>query len=407
MNQSLATTYSTRIVVFTIVLLCIYPSFLMTPAKQNILLLLLMGVSPIMLILFPKIMPRFDLPLIIMLVLMIVFPFAFHSQTMRWSTVLYTGMFICFFLSYVRILYLSDINIETFKKLLRWIIYAYAVVLIIQIACFYTGLPIFNKINIDITHGFPRLNSCGPEPEWTARMIVLIIFFYICLCDYIKGYKLSIKELFVENKKVCVSFLFVLIMCGSTTGLVLGGVLLARFVNLKSLFYVLFIILALLIIGEQAGISSFSRLAKFIPAILTLDQDTIMQADGSGASRIIPTLNAVKYISLGSFDGWVGHGVDFDQSILKLGGITTNGGALSLWINHGVIVQFLFWYFVFSICTIKGEWISAALCFLFITGGITLNLQVLWFMLVLFITFKYIVRNNESIYNNLNNINNE
>ena len=102
-----------------------------------------------------------------------------------------------------------------------------------------------------------------------------------------------------------------------------------------------------------------------------------------------------------------GHGVDFDQSILKLGGITTNGGALSLWINHGVIVQFLFWYFVFSICTIKGEWISAALCFLFITGGITLNLQVLWFMLVLFITFKYIVRNNESIYNNLNNINNE
>lgn len=116
MNQSLATTYSTRIVVFTIVLLCIYPSFLMTSAKQNILLLLLMGVSPIMLILFPKIMPRFDLPLIIMLVLMIVFPFAFHSQTMRWSTVLYTGMFICFFLSYVRILYLSDINIETLKN---------------------------------------------------------------------------------------------------------------------------------------------------------------------------------------------------------------------------------------------------------------------------------------------------
>lgn len=97
MNQGLIAIYSTRIVVFTIVLLCIYPSFLMTPAKQNILLLLSMGISPVMLILSPKIIPKFDFPLIIMLILMIVFPFAFHSQSMRWSTVLYTGMFICFF----------------------------------------------------------------------------------------------------------------------------------------------------------------------------------------------------------------------------------------------------------------------------------------------------------------------
>lgn len=407
MSQGLVAIYSTRTVVFIIVLLCIYPSFLMTPAKQNILLLLLMGISPIMLILSPKIIPRFDFPLIIMLILMIVFPFAFHSQTMRWSTVLYTAMFICFFLSYARILHMSNINIKTFKELLKWIIYAYAIVLIIQIACFYTDLPIFNKINIDIAHGFPRLNSCGPEPAWTARMMALVIFLYICLCDYSKGYKLSIKEFFIENKKVSLSFLFVLVMCGSTTGLVLGGVLLARFIDIRSLFYVLFIILVLLIIGEQAGISSFSRLAKFLPAILTLDQDTIIRVDGSGASRIVPTLNAIKYISLNSFDGWVGHGIDFDQSILKLGGITTNGGALSLWINHGAIVQFLFWYVAFSICTIKGEWVSVTLCLLFITGGVTLNLQVLWFMLVLFITFKYIVRNNKSIYNNFNITNNE
>ena len=73
-----------------------------------------------------------------------------------------------------------------FMKLIRWIIYAYAIVLIIQLGCFFTGLPIFNKINIDINHGFPRLNTLGAEPSWSARMIVLMLYVHICLSDYAK-----------------------------------------------------------------------------------------------------------------------------------------------------------------------------------------------------------------------------
>ena len=39
----------------------------------------------------------------------------------------------------------------------------------------------------------------------------------------------------------------------------------------------------------------------------------------------------------------------------------------------------------------KKEWLSIMLCVLIIAGGISLNLQVLWFMLAMFATVKHVV----------------
>ena len=57
---------------------------------------------------------------------------------------------------------------------------------------------------------------------------------------------------------------------------------------------------------------------------------------------------------------------------------------------HGVIVQLLYWYIIFSICTIKKEWMSIALAIMFIAGGVLINVQMLWFLLMMFATYKYI-----------------
>lgn len=70
--------------------------------------------------------------------------------------------------------------------------------------------------------------------------------------------------------------------------------------------------------------------------------------------------------------------------------VKANGGLFSLWINHGVIVQLLYWYIIFSICTIKKEWMSIALAIMFIAGGVLINVQMLWFLLMMFATYKYI-----------------
>lgn len=384
---------NTVIVVFLAVLLSVYPALLMNSAKQNMLLLGVMAISPIAIFLSQKILIKYDLPLIVMYVLMLSFPLVFYPTSVRWSTLIYTGMFICLFLAYIRILYSSELTVEQFKNLLKWLIYLYAITLLVQLTCFFLGLPIFNRINVDLTHGFPRLNALGPEPAWTARILSLFMLLYCCLSDYLKGYKVGLVEIVKEEKWVCISYVFVIIACGSTTGLIFACVLLCRFINIKSILYVAILLFAVFSLGSIMEINSFNRVTKFLPALFTLNEDMIIEADGSGASRIVPTIATLKQVSLTTLDGWIGHGVDADMGIYKIGSIKTNGGAFSLWYNYGFVVQIIYLTYIIWICWVRNEWSLIAIAILYIFGGVTLNLQLLWFLLAMCCTYKYVISN--------------
>ena len=119
----------------------------------------------------------------------------------------------------------------------------------------------------------------------------------------------------------------------------------------------------------------------------------IIEADGSGASRIVPTIATLKQVSLTTLDGWIGHGVDADMGIYKIGSIKTNGGAFSLWYNYGFIVQIIYLTYIIWICWVRNEWTLIAMAILYIFGGVTLNLQLLWFLLGMCCTYKYVISN--------------
>lgn len=80
---------NTVIVVFLAVLLSVYPALLMNSAKQNMLLLGVMAVSPIAIFLSQKILIKYDLPLIVMYVLMLSFPLVFYPTSVRWSMIVF------------------------------------------------------------------------------------------------------------------------------------------------------------------------------------------------------------------------------------------------------------------------------------------------------------------------------
>lgn len=42
-----------------------------------------------------------------------------------------------------------------------------------------------------------------------------------------------------------------------------------------------------------------------------------MRADGSGGSRIVPTIQAAKVLGITSKSDWFGYGIDADQKIIK------------------------------------------------------------------------------------------
>lgn len=393
MAESIKRRYNTRIAIIMIIMLAVYPAVFMNASKQNVILLAIMAISPLVWFYYRFVIARIDVPLITMYIFMFISPMVFHPTTMRWSTLLYTGMYISFFLAYVKILNCSTIDEKILLKVLTYIIYAYCVVLIIQQFCFFTGLPIFNAINIDIGKGFPRLNSIGPEPSWAARNICLITFIYICLYYNINEEKPSLKRFFINNKWVCISFLWIILTGGSTTGILFSLFIILKFVNWKSTLFIFASILSIFVIGKITGNQSIDRFSKFIPAVVSMNEKDIWNADSSGASRVIPTIQVAKHLSLTSFDGWFGHGVDYDTSVVKIPGIKANGGGFSLWLNYGAIVMFLFWGIIVSICRIKGEPISLLFCVFILFGGISINLQILWFMLVLFVTYKFVIEN--------------
>lgn len=389
MNKSnISSKMFTVIVIFFLINITVYPAILMNASKQNILLLGLMLLSPAIWFIC-RFITKLDIAFIIMYLCMLIFPMVFHPESIRWSTLIYTGMFISFFISYTKILYCSDLSIQQLAYFFKVIIYIYAIVLIIQQICFYIGIPIFNAINIDITHGFPRLNSLGPEPSWTGRMICIITYLYICIWE--NQVKQSSLVLFIhENKWVCFSFLYIILTCGSTTGILFFIILFFKFINIKTILPIIILfVLGVIVVKNFTMIDSIERLQRFIPAVLTLDEKAIIEADSSGSSRIIPMIQAYKFLSLTTFNGWFGHGVDYDTQIVHFAGINTNGGGISLWLNHGFIVQMLFWSIVFRICYIKREPLSIIYCVLILFGGITINIQILWFMLILFYTYKY------------------
>lgn len=389
MNNSIIKSKKFTIVVFfMLTIITVYPAVFMNASKQNILLLGLMTISPIVWLVC-RFITKLDIVFIIMYSCMLVFSIVFHPESIRWSTLIYTGMFISFFLSYTKILFYSDLKIGQLATFIKIIIYIYAIVLIIQQICFFIGIPIFNAINVDVIHTFPRLNSIGPEPAWTGRIICILIYIYICIWNT-QTSQTSLKLFLYENKWICFATLYIILTCGSSTGILFFIILFLKFINFKTALPITVLLIALiLIVGNFTTITSIERLQRFIPAILTMDEKTIIEADPSGSSRIVPTIQGLKYISLTTFSGWFGHGVDYDTQIIHFSGINANGGGVSLWINHGFIVQILFWWIVFRICYIKNDFLSIIYCILMLFGGITINLQILWFMLILFFTYKY------------------
>lgn len=379
-----------------IILLAISPSFALGAGNRNLLLIGVMLTSPIILLRYPIIIPKVDIPLICLGVMIIVYPLIFHPETMRWSTVLYSCLFSLFFMAFARILYNSSFSSHDFLFLLKWLIFSFCIVLIIQQFCVLTGLPIFNISNYNPMEPW-KLNSLTAEPSHTARILTLLMFMYIITFKHINGFT-HISDLLPKiDKLVLVAYLYPIFTMGSGTGFIFLLLLILSFVSPKKIGTIVILIFVLLPVAYIViqNIESANRSFKFITLLLEFDETSLIRKDLSAAIRIIPTIHGAKSVSIFTIDGLFGHGIDADAGLTPLPSVTLGAGSLSIWYNFGFIVSILFWAFSLSICFIKGRATMSIifwflLCFFY--GGF--NNQIVWFTLCLFLTYKFIIRQN-------------
>lgn len=155
-------------------------------------------------------------------------------------------------------------------------------------------------------------------------------------------------------------------------------------------------VVAALLLLQVGGVgnNNMTRAFDFITAVMTLDEAKIIDADGSGAHRVVQSLRGAKFVGLSNVNDWMGYGVDADVRLIpnwQSSYLSGGAGAFYLWVNFGFLVALIWWAFSFFMVFIKSEsLISIFVWFIavFIVGGP--NNQVLWLTIFLSYTYKFL-----------------
>ena len=181
-------------------------AFALGDENRNTLLIGAMTISPLVLVFIPVINRRTDIGIFLFMTLTLFCPLLNHPETMRWSTALYGCMFGFYFMALFHLFEFSDLSKQDIARLLKFLLLAYAIVLLIQQICVLTGFPIFNLGNYDVREPW-KLNSLMSEPEHSGRMIALLMYVYLSITLNEKA-EISFVSSWRKEKLVWIAFLW-------------------------------------------------------------------------------------------------------------------------------------------------------------------------------------------------------
>lgn len=377
--------------------LAIAPAFALGLGNRNLLLIGVMLISPIVLI-TAKSFRISDIWIVLFILSIILSPLVNHPESMRWSTVMYTILFCSTFIAYNRLLYHDSFSLQNYIDLLKYIIYAYFIVLLIQQLSVLLGLPIFNVSNYDPTEPW-KLNSLAPEPSHSARIVAVLMYSYITIKELVLQRKYNFKLDIQEDRFIWLSFLWTMLTMGSGTAFLFIGIVFLKFTRVKSLIPIMFLVGIVFIVVNIMGNDAMDRTYKFLMATLTFDIPTIMKADHSASMRVVPLIILFDMIDLTTFDTWFGHGIDsvstfLSRMIYGLPEGASGGGLLMLLHEYGFLSFLLFVIFSISSTIKKGDYSSMIFWFMLVFMN-ALNTQIVWLTIILLFTNKYFEQNKD------------
>ena len=228
---------------------------------------------------------------------------------MRFSTLGFLGMYLILYINYYSFIVKGTFTLEYFTKVLKYLIIAYAVVLIGQQMCVLVGLrnmPLLNLQNqffLSIT----KLPSLTLEPSHSARILTFTMLGYLRCMEIMKGKRITLQELFSpEQRIVTFSFLWSMLMMGSGTAFVGMGVLSLYFITRKTVIYIIPLMIGMFMLGQSMELKQMDRAVALAEAASTGSAEEAMAADGSGATRIIPVMNVFTKTDVTQLETWIG-----------------------------------------------------------------------------------------------------
>lgn len=401
---------STMLCVVALVLLCVNPGYFEGHDCMNLLLNTFMCLSPLAFLIKGTrvIIPRLDLPLGIVILCVILFPLIFHPESVRWATMLFTCAYCIFFLVFARLLRISSFDAKLLNATIRWIIYAYFIVLLIQQFCTFFDLPIFmkgQKYYIDYPY---KLNSLSAEPSHTTQILSVIMMFYsltrthtlpnLTLWNEIKG-----------NYPVWICYFYVIFTTINASAFIFWILSVLPFINKKNWYWFAGIILLIVIAVNVTSLRNMpliKRAQNTLVALPTMNDQNLLEADPSAAMRIAPSIWAFKTINFGESDNYVGHGADAVYRELPQNPFEKNsrssGGIFTLWYNYGFICSLALWVAIFLSVVIGKQWVTWIAFLLAIQLSSDYNMQLLWMLMAFGLVYKYSIFGDKRLLSILN-----
>lgn len=309
-----------------------------------------------------------------------------HPATLRWSTVLFAFSFMVTYIAYYNLVVINKVFSRAFfTQLIRTLIIAYTIFMIIQQCLLIIGIKIFPIFNLvqDLGRGIAG-NSLSYEPASAAAILSFSFLSLIRMYELEEGGRLLFQNLWGKDKWIVVAFIYT--MLGLVSGTAMVGLTLVAFyfVSPKQYLIAIPIVVLILLLFFNIDYLPLERARNSFMAFLTLDKKEVMNADGSAAARIIPIVNTLTKLDLSSWEGWLGHGVDYGISKwifsdrVMIGGIADYG-----------FLSFIVMQIAVYTCMIRKLFSLETLLWMFL-GMMTLgNVPINWGCMMMFTAVRY------------------
>ncbi len=312
-----------------------------------------------------------------------------HPESFRVSTLIYLLALLSMFIMYYNLIYIEHaLNNENFIKIIKGILYAYAIVIIVQQCFKMVGIVPFTLINLNYYDSRTLLcvNGLAIEQSHSAR-IMTILFLALLRMLEVKhnSNKLSFTIVYSELKLLFFLFLWTMLTMGSATAYVGIIILACYFLKNKYIYYIIPIVCICVLIGPYIDFGPINRVINLATSFVTFDTQQMIQAESSGASRVFALINTLTHLNIFDINTWIGNGVD---SAISKGFLSDESQYISVITDYGLISYIIGLIFIFR-CSIKNIISLETFIFIFLLGAGLNNVYYIWFTMMIFSTTKF------------------
>lgn len=331
----------------------------------------------------------------LLLVLMSVSALA-NEGTGTLLSVALTAVYICGYFSVSGILSQLRNKRALIAKVLKNIIFAFAVVSVIQMLASLSDLPVPNVIGSKGIWSYPSLAS---EPSHLGRIVGITMLSYLILSRFDEPDNTA-RRFFRNHLRVLIAFLTTMLLSGSALSLMAIVVVLIMW---RSTFYAI-VVLSLIVLATPfllpLGGESLQRSFLFLSALPSLNIDLLVAADASAAVRVVPIILFAQDASISNFSFWFGGGAAELERLVsgRIPGVPDDlimGGFVPGYLSYYGLVNTTLLFLIFVLYPINRHNAAIGIFWLIFFTTSAWNTQVFWYGLMMIQVVKIALKESD------------